>query len=309
MLPLITFVHVPKTAGATIRSVLQDTSIHGHTLYDGEIEHPDFLARAAECDWIAGHIPAELYRRTLQSSDRPVEYFSAVREPSRQVLSHIQESFTRCRNTPLHERTDREKDFDADVTGTDFRDPSRIIDLLERRSDRLLNVQCRYILGDDFAELSDDVMSRRLDAYAFIAAPDTLPRLYAAFGFAALPDDASRRRENRTSVRVDAAGFNAPAVRAFLARRNALDQRLFARVQRMRFKAEERAPFRPSFLRRSLRATRQSFDEDAYLAVNPDVLAAVRSGTFPNGRAHFDVVGYSEPRYVLHRVDPTARRG
>jgi len=38
------------------------------------------------------------------------------------------------------------------------------------------------------------------------------------------------------------------------------------------------------------------FDEDAYLAANPDVAAAVRRGDVVSGRRHFDDIGWSEGR-------------
>jgi len=43
-------------------------------------------------------------------------------------------------------------------------------------------------------------------------------------------------------------------------------------------------------------ATAENFDEQAYLAANPDVAKAVRDGHWENGRRHFDVVGHKEKR-------------
>jgi SAM-dependent methyltransferase len=43
-------------------------------------------------------------------------------------------------------------------------------------------------------------------------------------------------------------------------------------------------------------ATSDNFDEQGYLAVNPDVAAVVRSGRIASGRAHFDRFGRTEGR-------------
>jgi SAM-dependent methyltransferase len=43
-------------------------------------------------------------------------------------------------------------------------------------------------------------------------------------------------------------------------------------------------------------ATEQNFDENAYLAANPDVDAAVRGGNFKSGRHHFECFGHKEGR-------------
>jgi hypothetical protein len=42
--------------------------------------------------------------------------------------------------------------------------------------------------------------------------------------------------------------------------------------------------------------TPENFDEQAYLASNPDVAAAVRGGRLASGRKHFDRFGYKEGR-------------
>lgn len=47
--------------------------------------------------------------------------------------------------------------------------------------------------------------------------------------------------------------------------------------------------------------TADNFDEEGYLAANPDVRAAVRTGALPSGRAHFDGVGHGEGRSVWRR--------
>lgn len=51
------------------------------------------------------------------------------------------------------------------------------------------------------------------------------------------------------------------------------------------------------------------FDEAGYLKANPDVAAAVASGVFPNGRAHFDRFGRAERRlmYQLGRLQGLQR--
>ena len=43
-------------------------------------------------------------------------------------------------------------------------------------------------------------------------------------------------------------------------------------------------------------ATKENFDERAYLAANPDVAAAVQRGDLASGRRHFQVYGYKEGR-------------
>ena len=46
----------------------------------------------------------------------------------------------------------------------------------------------------------------------------------------------------------------------------------------------------------SVKANKANFSEGAYLRANPDVVAAVRAGTFQSGRHHFDTFGQNENR-------------
>lgn len=55
-------------------------------------------------------------------------------------------------------------------------------------------------------------------------------------------------------------------------------------------------------------ATDANFDEPAYLAANPDVAAAVRSGQFASGLHHFDLFGRREQRRLQLKVDPERKR-
>ena len=45
-----------------------------------------------------------------------------------------------------------------------------------------------YVLGADFAEISDDEIARRLATYTYVASQTDFPKLYRAFGFAQLPE-------------------------------------------------------------------------------------------------------------------------
>ena len=69
---------------------------------------PHFLDHARNSDWIAGHVPRDDMANGLIWLDRPVEYFSSVREPVSQLISHLNWSFERYSRSnyyDLHDRT------------------------------------------------------------------------------------------------------------------------------------------------------------------------------------------------------------
>lgn len=51
-------------------------------------------------------------------------------------------------------------------------------------------------------------------------------------------------------------------------------------------------------------ATTANYSEAGYLAANPDVAAAVRAGTCPDGRTHFEAFGMAEGRHLRLPVPP-----
>ena len=297
-LPLIIFVHIPKTAGTTVRDVLYDTSVRGQALYQGELHAPDFLARAAEVDWLSGHVTHDIYREYLQPLERQVEFFTTLRDPFKQIVSHLKHSFSRYHQENGEQPFDDvEAEIDRDVATTDFGSVDAIIELLRRQSDWFLNIQSRYVLGADYASLSDAERVKRLSAYACISTEHTLKNIYKAWGFLKLPADAVRIHNNRNESTLDTSLLDAPQIRDFLAEHHGHDFRLYSLVQTMNFPAVKRVPYRPSFFPLVRRVTADNFNEEAYLAVNPDVAAAVEAGIFQTGYDHFEIAGHMELRY------------
>lgn len=58
-------------------------------------------------------------------------------------------------------------------------------------------------------------------------------------------------------------------------------------------------PPRAVVVRETMLATRENFEESAYLEVNPDVATAVRKGEMASGRVHFEHFGEREGRRLL----------
>ena len=89
----------------------------------------------------------------------------------------------------------------------------------------------------------------------------------------------------------------------FLAHHNHNDLRLYTCVQKTFSSAEGRRPFRPAFPI----VTAESYEEQAYLETNPDVLEALKcSPNWSSAYDHFVVCGLPEQRRQL--VPPADRR-
>ena len=299
-LPLLAFVHVPKTAGSTVNAVLDRCSPRGVSHCEEILYTDAFLGHASACDWLSGHIARDVFSHRLIWLNRPVEYFASTREPIAQLLSSLNWHFEIShRGTELFLACSVAAQRDiAEVQATDFSRLYDVMALLLKPDSGFLNCQARYILGVDFESIADSEKSRRLNSYCYIATEQTLPDLYQAFGFAEIPRDAHERRENAASkYHFDTTIFRTPELRAFLAFHQRHDIALYDLVRQTSWSAQGRHPFRPAF--HTLVATPENYDEQAYLDANPDVAAAVRANAFRSGRDHFDAFGHAEGRRQL----------
>jgi len=306
--PLIVFVHVPKTAGSTIKKLLTLCTPGGDINVQFLMDDRDaFLDIARNSHWIGGHCRRDRFAKRLTWLNRPIEYFSCVREPVAQLRSHLNFSFHRLTDGNyygLHNLD--EQRLDAEVTSTDFSNPSAVMLLLLRHARHYLNAQSRYILGLDFAEISDDEIALRLATYTFVASETKLPQIYRAFGFARLPHGVNEFRENTAKYEIDAQVFNSPQMREFLTEHHRHDLRLYAPVQATVWPAEARRPFRAAFLEKEA-FTAENFEERSYLESNLDVAAEVKHGRVKSGRDHFENFGHMENRMMRRWVFPQTR--
>lgn len=297
-LPLLAFVHVPKTGGSTVNAVLDLCSPRGVSHCEGIVHTGEFLGHAIDGDWVSGHIGRDGFAGRLIWLNRPVEYFASTREPIAQLLSSINWHFEipyRGTESFLTHSVAGQRNI-AEVQATDFSRLYAIMALLLKPDSCFLNCQARYILGADFGSIADSEITRRLNSYCYIATEQTLPDLYQAFGFAEIPRDAHERRENAASkYHFDTTLFKTPELRAFLAYHHRHDIALYDLVRQTSWSAQGRCPFRPAFPV----VTPENYDEQAYLDANPDVAAAVRANGFRSGRDHFDTIGHAEGRRTI----------
>jgi hypothetical protein len=297
--PLIAFVHVPKTGGTTVNRVLWECSHRGLQHYAEGIACPQLLDAARHNDWLSGHIPREVFATSLIWLDRPIEYFSAVREPISQILSHLNWQFEiHCRGPDfLREYPCPRLEFSEDVRATDFSKTSSIIALLLRRAEHFFNLQALYIVGWEYSTISDSELARRVASFSYIATELDLPALYRAFGFATLPSGCNELRENQSQkYHFDTSLFQSQEILDFLAQHHSHDFRVYNCVRQTSWSAGGRRPFRPAFPI----VTADNYDEQGYLATNPDVAEALKSHqTWRSGYDHFVAFGHGEKRRQL----------
>ncbi len=244
--PLIVFVHVPKTAGSTVNKYLWFCSQRGHEHCE-VFERSKLIEIARDDDWLSGHLPRDSFASFLLKLDRPIEYFSIVRDPISQLVSHLNWQFEIYARGPkfFSSHPAKSQSISNEVRATDFSKASSIIEMLLRNAKPFLNMQASIILGADFKTISESEIVRRITSYSYIGTDKNLTGLFRAFGFAKLPEQKNELRENvAQNYHFDTNIFRSGELLDFLAHHHQHDYRLYAYVSQASWSTEGRLPFR-----------------------------------------------------------------
>ena len=216
--PLIFFVHVPKTAGSTVNShlmeLLSDGSIHSEGWFFDDAN----MRRLDTFSWVSGHITYSwASTRIRQFTNRRVEYFACVRDPTDRVRSHYNYLIEIFHRSGYDNNPDFVKDMSEQIRKSGYSIPAIQANLLEYKS-HFLNCQTLLLARDD------PPVAGAFGSFKFVATPDRLAELLYTMTGKKVP---LVRRENESSRHFDPQLFREPEMESFLRRHNALDEQLF----------------------------------------------------------------------------------
>jgi len=194
--PLVVFVHIPKTAGLTVSSLLagafsKEAVWKAGNFFKGPEKTEGKLARFSSSDvgqrkrLAVGHIPIGIYERHLDAGD--LRYMTFLRDPVDRVLSHYYRHVQMRRPgadadraarrraraqrgaqaaDPLQRRSERSTPRHAYIA-------SSLDDALDQHFPVLENLQVRYLCGVTTADgdLPPDALERakaKLETFAFV---------------------------------------------------------------------------------------------------------------------------------------------
>lgn len=242
--PLLALVHVPKTAGSTINQALTTAFPKGKDHCEAFIDVPETLrAFTKQADWVSGHVNFSLMSARLsKATQRPVKYFTTVRNPTKQVISHYNwliEIYHRGPRVysahPPHIRALSKK-----IRETDNTDPEAIASVLRDHAGLFLNTQSRTILGTGFNWNGGRVM-RRLSQYEFIATERDIDQMIELMTG---QKQEAQTRKNVSRYHFDRKVFDHARLRNFLLRQNFLDWALYSAVEDSRVRVAATPKFR-----------------------------------------------------------------
>lgn len=231
MKPLIFFIHIPKTAGSTVNSYLTET-LKGRDHVEHFIaDDAQFRAAAETLDWMSGHVLMTTAEQRLRAvTDRPVRFFTCLREPAKQVMSHYNWLIEIHRRGPefydKHPEWARKMSEKIRSSGYDY--TSIRANLIEF-SGVFMNQQSKMVLGPDF-NWNNGSLYDKLGKYEMISTGKSLPKMLSRM---IGQEVAVTRSENQSAYPFDKNIFSRPDMLAMLRRRNNHDWMLYHIVSGM----------------------------------------------------------------------------
>jgi hypothetical protein len=217
--PLIFFVHVPKTAGSTVNTVLSHHSQNGRGHIEAIVDDDKrFMQVVDSVDWMSGHVNRDrIEARIRRFTTRPIRFFACVRHPTAHLASHY--NWLLIQGEQFDENTHLNNIYSA-IKNNGFT-PDGVIRTLSRFPD-LLNFQTSFLLGRDFGGGDADFREALARRFELITVdPDE--------AVSAMLDKRiiTMQKENVATYAFDSAIFYDDKVLDFLAEKNRKDEMVY----------------------------------------------------------------------------------
>lgn len=261
------FVHIPKTAGTTVNRYLLQDGGPGQDHVEVWRGRPGHVRKQLErLDWVSGHMNFLKMRALLcEGTARPIRFFSAVRDPLKQIASHYNWLIEiHDRGAEFYEtHPPHIKEISERIRATDNQSAAAVIKELETAPGLFLNQQARTVFGDTFQSVNPDELEARFSVFDFVASEATLPRLIETLTGRQV---GVIRTENKSQYHFDFAVFQSEEMQSFLQERHAADFAIYDFVKRKETQGQTSETSAACFGRPVGRSAGQMFDWKASLA-------------------------------------------
>lgn len=229
---LIAVVHIPKTGGSSLNSILTQWSAQGRPHCEGFLGNTEELGRLVrDIPWLSGHVPLPVLRTALLSTTRRrLHFYTVLREPTSQIASHYNWLIEiQHRGEAFFEGHPREiKAMSRVIRESDNRDTGAITRNLEQFGHLFLNQQFRMAIGGQTEIDVGSQVAQVAREYRMIGTEYSFDEL--AFRITG-ERGAQPVRENTSRYHFDPHVFRSPPVQAFLRERHAADYQLYEWVR------------------------------------------------------------------------------
>jgi hypothetical protein len=165
---------------------------------EAHIGKPNFTEVISDCNWISGHVVRATFEENLASIESK-KYFTFVRSPTEQLISHIKWQFAIFDkgkkfflSHPLKNQI-----IALEAMNLNYENPSEVIGFLDRYRGLFLNFQSQYILSNPKVRLSADTVKEECSFFSMIGTTSNAYKLLS--GFLGLDLREKRENENKES--------------------------------------------------------------------------------------------------------------
>lgn len=231
--PLKVFIHVPKTAGSTVNEYLERSGAQGASHVEAWIQDDAITSqKLTEMEWVSGHVTFPDMRARLSAhSFRHLRFFTLVREPVRQLMSHYNwliEIYHRG-GSFYDGHPQRIKEISESIRAADNDDPLSVIKQILAAPGLFLNSQSNLVLGGVPESFSDTEFRNRLSVYERIATEASLPVFLKEISGLDYED---ARRSNVSPYHFDKRVFEEEILQTFITERHSADLALYDYLER-----------------------------------------------------------------------------
>lgn len=224
MSPTVAYVHIPKTAGSSFNSALNqlgDGKAHVEA-YRGSRER--FRTDASAWSWISGHVP--ITELATWFDERP-RFITIVREPRAQVRSHVNWLIEiHNKGGEFYEgHPEIVKRISQRLRSTDLSDPRSVVQVLRHHRNLFLNHQAKFFGPRGGRSVADWIAA---EPWFRIGTIDRIDDVLSDVG---IDGGLAEKRLNSSPYHFDPAVFDHPRVERFLEANNGADAEIWDFLQ------------------------------------------------------------------------------
>lgn len=223
--PLIFFIHVPKTAGTTVNEHVsahfKKSVVHCESFFNQR----DVAVKAVQEErFLSGHMPFPNAKRFLAKQDRIVQFYTCLREPVFQVMSHLNwliEIYNKGFDF-FYAHPEQIQLLSHKVRSNGLKTASDLMFILLSHKKLFLNNQSKHVLGEPTEDY--ELIKEKLRDFNYIGTESTLDVL--------LEKMTGKRPKtidyaNASEYHFDKSLFEKEDIRRFLEVHNASDSLLY----------------------------------------------------------------------------------
>lgn len=228
---LIFFVHIPKTAGSSVNHHLKKNLRKGfvhceHFFYREQV----LRKKVSGARWLSGHVTFNTARKTLEQIGIPnVHFFSCVRTPHAQVMSHLN-WLVAIRHKSLFFFKQHPKlvqDISNDIISSGVDNKNQVLNVLKKHHWLFMNTQWNILFSPE-EQIDETLVKEHLALFDYVGTDTNIRNLVLKI---TRKDPIKPKTVNQSKYYFDPDIFQDEEITSYLATHNQKDLYLYEAVK------------------------------------------------------------------------------